>query len=69
MKSLYIKPETRMHIMMPESSILTTLSGGKVKPEASDSDLGDDSDIVNGGNGDNEDAAKKFTFNEWSTWD
>lgn len=53
--------------MMSETSVLASLSKGQVTPETPDSGLPGSDDLISGGNGDNEDAAKKH--NAWANWD
>lgn len=67
MKNIYIKPSINITKMMSETSVLASLSKGQVTPETPDSGLPGSDDLISGGNGDNEDAAKKH--NAWANWD
>lgn len=68
MKKIYMTPETT-GVAIKTESFLLTLSSGNVKPEAPDSGLTGGGTIENGGNGDNQEAAKQYTTNVWEAWE
>lgn len=68
MKKIYITPDTK-GIATKTERLLLTLSSGSIKAEVSDSDLGDNETIENGGNGDSQDPAKLHSTNVWEAWE
>lgn len=68
MKNIYMTPETT-GVAIKTESFLLTLSSGNIKPEAPDSGLTGGGTIENGGNGDNQEAAKQYTTNVWEAWE
>nr|WP_287577373.1 hypothetical protein [Prevotella sp.] len=68
MKKIYMTPETT-GVAIKTESFLLTLSSGNIKPEAPDSGLTGGGTIENGGNGDNQEAAKQYTTNVWEAWE
>ena len=68
MKKIYITPNTKS-IAIETERLLGTLSSGNINPEAPDSGLTGGGTIENGGNGDNQEAAKQYTTNVWEAWE
>ena len=68
MKKIYITPDIKC-ITTKTESLLSALSSGSIKAEASDSDLGDNETIENGGNGDSQSPAKLHSTNVWEVWE
>lgn len=68
MKKIYITPNIKC-ITTKTESLLSALSSGSVKPEASDSGLGNGETIEGGGNGDSQSPAKLHSTNVWEAWE